>query len=382
MNVKNFLLIASMLFAAFSCSMEDELINDIDKAKKNNEPARAGQAAISLHIDMPKSIATRAAEGYADPTDAERTIDHCSLILIDGEGKVIKAIDDASVKVATGTVYKGSNDADNLTAFDTVKFIVKVGDAKDYKVMVIANSSIKFAGFTTLAQIQDKIQTSAEYGKFVKVGTGNVVIDSNWNGYPGYTTIEEAQTGDAVNVQVELTQLEARIEVASFEIKGFNSLSVPQDVLLKKIEIANLYTQSFTDKDAQVTQTPPENYYTTKSFTYSAAGEEQIYIYKAALGAANVPYTFTDLNKPVCYSFRNTNGEFPVAVRLYYTVGGEERKTKVIVINQVDDDPGSVIGGNLYRLKVTMDALNYDDIEVSVKCYTLDWEFNKLSYIF
>ncbi len=379
MALKNTLTIVCMLFAVFSCSMDDELINNIDNAKNNNVPALAGQAAISLNIDMPKGIATRAAEGYEDPTVAESNITNCSLILLDGESKVIKAIDGCSVKKANGTVYKGTNSVDELTALDTVKFVVKVGDAKNYKVMVVANSSIKFEKFTTLGQIQDAIQTTSEYGKFVKVGTGNVVIDSNWEGYPGYATIEEAQVKHAVNVQVQLTQLEARIEVASFAITGFNDLSIPQDVVLKKIEFSNLYKVSFTNKDAQAEQIAGVDCYVPSSVS-SKAYDIKVY---DATKADNAAYEFNETEKLVVYSFRNDGNDGvnfddnkkPVSVRIYYTVGGQDRKTKEIII-----DKGSVVGGNLYRLNVTMNALNYDDIEVTVKCYTEDWIPNELSY--
>lgn len=123
----------------------------------------------------------------------------------------------------------------NGTEDDWAKVIVKVKKPSPYSVMVIANSSKSFAGCQSESDINDIIQDNKD--ALVKVGKMNINFDSN---FAGYATIREALEKPLEVGPVPLSQLTARIELAEFNVSGFQGASVQEKITVTGVDLLNL----------------------------------------------------------------------------------------------------------------------------------------------
>lgn len=357
MKLINTLTIASILFAAVSCSMEDDLMNDVTKAQ---DDANKTEAYISLNVNAPLTKAPTSTNGAGGEWyTADSVVTNCSIILLDGT-TVIKAIDGAVIADVDGhqnTVVKDGN---------LVKFLVKV--KKAYGIVIVANSSATFdnTGIKTYADIENKLQGINDLNTFVKFGKTSKTITT------GFESTTDALAHPEF-VTIELEQLSARIEVAQFNVTGFTKLSLEKEVKITKVELLNRTIKSYTQKAEQIAG--DDCYDSPVVWDFNST---PISVYNET---NKIGYTFEESEMPLFYSFRNVDGNKPAAIKIYYTVGGQARETREIVIKH-EDKTSKIESGYLYRLNINMAALTFDDIEISVKCYTKDWDWNKLTYIF
>lgn len=385
MKLKNIFPIVCFLFAAVSCSMEDEIINDITRAENN--ASTKNEAYIALTADVISGALTKA-EPLQNANPAEAAIDHLTIILLDGNGKVIKAIDDVYAN-ADKVVVTAKNSA------DTIKFLVKT--ETDYQLMAIANSEIKFGNSTnmvkynTLSAINKAIQGEGENATtvaeaatlnyLIKVGSVAVNIAKADND-PRQSASTDISKLIPYIYTIPLTQLTARIELAEFNVKGFTAGTVPQDIKITKVELANINTVSYTDLAGQ---TPAVSNYVDAENTNSTNG----WAVYTALNAGFIPtepgsqkyngatkYSLaTNNNMPVFYSFRNVtnDSDSKTVMRIHFLLGNQERISRDIVISS-----GKIEAGYLYRIIVDSNIDN-NNIEVSVRCYVKDWTKTSLS---
>lgn len=343
MTLRNITLIASILIAAVSCSMEDDLSNDVTKAINEAK----GEAYISLNVNAPAATLTKATEFHA--TDS--TVNHCSIILLDG-GNVVTAIDDAVVRDFEG---KKAVFASNGT--DPIKFLVKV--SKTYEVMIVANSTVAFEGTTynTYAKIQAALQGANDLSSYAKVGKASVAVPANYE-YASTSTTDAQMWANPVFVKVQLEQLSARIELAEFNVTGYTTGATPMNLTISKVELININTVSYTQLAAQAAGST----YTNDERNFSNL------LVRSAGVASNQSSSYTfEGNRPVFYSFRNSDANNQVAMRIYFKLGNDEKVSRDLVINS-----GNIEPGYLYRIIVNSTITN-DNVECSITCYTLDW---------
>ncbi len=380
MTLKNILPIACFLFAAVSCSMEDDLMPATDMGKANNNvPALSGETALSFQVNIPGSLATKADDNTVGLTADEKNINRASLILLDGSNNVIKAYDNVRVNATNGIAEFGKVED------DTIKFIVKTSDVKNYRMMVVANSAQNFAACKTIEAVKNTLQGKSEYSKYagvndiVKVGTSEAFSNTDIYaaGFTGYPTIKEATENAPFIVQVKLTQLEARIELAAFNVTKYTDNSAPVELKITKVELLNINTNSDTNKD---TNTKFESFTDNKAYTGGLS-------VRPATTASNVASSFDftseghNANMPVFYSFANvtSNVDNQVKMRIHFTLSDKDGN----VLNEITSrdiiiNGGEVKAGHLYRLTVNS-AIANDNIEIDIVCDTKDWIYNYLT---
>ena len=352
MKIKSVILACLFTLSFFSCSMEDEnVLIDMDRELSNTDKGDSAMAALTVNVFV-NQLATKAV-----PTEGETTehikdteaINDCSIILLGSDNKVIDARDNVSVKEIAGV--------DNKLAVNT-KFALK--QQNDLKVVVIANTSQSFAACNSMDDINVVVQNAKDLGTLVKMGIKDGISTEN-------KTYDNPE-----NVSIELHQLAARIELASFNItkKSF-SKTLPVDVTLTKVTLLNVNNGCKT-----ILTNNEDNTIGSSNVKF---GKENISVYK---GATESNIAFTEENKPIFYSFPKTvsgedkvftEGNKSVTMKIEFKVG-DIAYTKYYKI-QYSNGTSSVKSGYLYRLNVNMTAES-NEVEFDVTCSVNDWNNN------
>ena len=354
MKLKNILSILCVVLAATACSMEDDILNEVGPTRPIEEGV-SGEAYIAIKTLLSSGAETKSLsnEGELPATDAEAKITSCSLILFNGN----------TVQSVVDGVYV---DEDNVivktaAASDTVKFMVKVNQA-NYRLMVVANSTITFSGCTTLEAIESKIQTN-NVSNLVKVGINDVTFPDGFEGYA--STVESFQ--HPVMTTVTLKQLTARIELLGFNVSFINDTK-PVDIVVTKVEVQNLNNNSRTgseylqDADADFT---------------SSAKDYNANVFTASEGVTANSYTFGEEGNAGIqsfYSYRNNSTNSPLQMRIHYKADQVDKTTKWITINE-----GSPVqNGYIYRLIVNAKVTS-DEFDCAIQFSTKPWVKHSMS---
>ena len=196
--------------------MDDDALRDIEKGHSGSAVIEEGEVALSMKVSL-FSLETKSLSGVGTlPASMdEAKINNCTLIFFEG-GQVNSIMEGLFVNSENYIVKKK-----NGTEDDWAKVIVKVKKPSPYSVMLIANSSKSFAGCQSESDINDIIQDNKD--ALVKVGKMNINFDSN---FAGYATIREALEKPLEVGPVPFSQLTARIELAEFNVSGFQGASV------------------------------------------------------------------------------------------------------------------------------------------------------------
>lgn len=361
MEIKTIISSICLLLLAVSCSMDDDALRDIEKGHSGSVVIEEGEVALSMKVSL-FSLETKSLSGAGTlPASMdEAKIDNCTLIFFEG-GQVNSIMEGLFVNSENYIVKKK-----NGTEDDWAKVIVKVKKPSPYSVMVIANSSKSFAGCQSESDINDIIQDNKD--ALVKVGKMNINFDSN---FAGYATIREALEKPLEVGPVPLSQLTARIELAEFNVSGFQGASVQEKITVTGVDLLNLNPESYTTNEQ-----------THKNATYLQENKtcnEEVYD-----GVSELPSTYSFVeNKNVLsfYSFRNLAAaeSDQVKIQVRFKVGNsEERTTRQFVINKEGNILHGVKSGYVYRLVVNMTIIG-DKVETELLCYTRDWLNNTIS---
>jgi hypothetical protein len=322
MKLFNVLSIAALIFATVACSTGDMM--DTESASVNTvaSSAASDNAYLSLNINS-NAVSTKA----ADETEATiaQTVTSCTVILYNNDG--IQSINDNLAVAADGTV--------NTTLYTKAR--------SDEKIMVIANSTVQFAGnVTTMDEVNEMIQKASSFNADNLVKVGTKALD--------FTTITPSSTTGAtasntLNVTVEVSQLTACVRLAGFNVVSYNGKAA--DVKLTNVTLNNVNLSEKTDGTEDHTE----------GFTTSSKEvNETVYSNGAAQSLTTVP-TF--------FSFKNTSSS-ATSMTIDFTVGGKAY-SKTYVINN-----GAVNSGVLYNLTVNM-TINNNSVDVNFTTYTSDW---------
>lgn len=338
------------------------MLSKIDNGHSGNVEIELGEASLSFKASL-SSLSTKSLSdaGSLAPSTEEAAINSCTLILFEGDqvSSIMKGlfVNDDNYIVKT----------ENGTKDDWAKMIVKVKKPSPYSVMVIANNTASLDGCVT----KDDIKTKAiqkDKDALVKFGELSIDFPSAFTGYP---TIAEAKENPLVVSPVSLYQLSARIELAEFNVVGFQGASKPEGVVVTGVDVFNLNPESYTTDQ----QTHRVATYGPESKNYT----ESVYNGTQELPAS---YSFVDNGNPFSfYSFRNLaeNEDDQVKIQVRFKVGNsQERKTSQFVINKAGGVSFGVQSGYVYRLILNMTIIG-DKVETELLCYTNDWLNNPTS---
>lgn len=239
MKLKNIFLTASFLLAAMSCSMEDELMNDVTRAQ---DESAAGFAYVAFSIND-QAPATKAGSNSDWGTDNNETfpsdaVSKCSILVLDANQTVVAAHDGLSV---TGNAITLPNNAKGIQ----VK-LNKGETSKKFYVVIVANNTTTYAGCADYAAIQAKTIGLNDLNGNIKVSDLTEVIVPK-----GYPTISEA-SDHVKSVSVTVKQLTAKVVLTSFNTTFKESL--PVDILIKDVKLLNRNISSITTVNSMLNQ--------------------------------------------------------------------------------------------------------------------------------
>lgn len=357
MKLKNILSILCVFFVAISCSMEDDILNEVGPTRPIEDEV-SGEAYIAIKTLLSSGAETKSLQdkGELGATEAEAKITSCSLILLNGN-TVQSVADGVFVDKDNVIVKTASPDA----AGDTVKFMVKVNQA-NYRLMVVANSNTTFTDCATLSDVEAKIQ-SDNVDDLVKVGINDVTFPDGFKGYA--STVESSQ--HPVMTTVTLKQLTARIELLGFNVSFINDTK-PVNIVVTKVEVQNLNNNSRTGSEYLQDA--------AAEFT-SSAKDYKANVFTAAEGVTTNSYTFGEEgNEDIqsFYSYRNNSTKSPLQMRIHYTADKVEKTTQWITINE-----GSPVqNGYIYRLIVNAKVTS-DEFDCAIQFSTKPWVKHSMS---
>lgn len=344
MKLTDIFSIICVLFFACSCSGDEGGINDF--SDKNN--GSAGEAVLSFQVKSGE-VKTKGASDTGSDNTIGQAIRSCSVILFSGN-EILAIEDDAPVTDG---------------AVEGVSFMTKVKEG--LKVMVVANSKTAFKACKNMDEVRATLQQETDFDadRLVKVGEATVAWSAtgvNAGFKPASSTTKT--TGNTYIQPVVVKQLSACIQLEAFNVI-YNTGSKPADVHVVSVELWNA------------------NYVTTTG-NGEVTGDPAIYKKQVwNLGSAAVPVykdgQVVPLNQtPSFYSFRNTNTEKPVTLKIGFTVG-EKLYEKLYIINRpgegdfVNTTGTAYVNPNyLYRLTVNMTVTN-KNVDCAIVCYTNDW---------
>lgn len=319
MKLRNILSIALVTFAVMSCSSESDILNDIPS---QNIPTASVSEVSYVGVDVKSTnVQTKADKS------AEQTITNAVFFLLDGEN-VIGYADKMDAKIFTKT-------------------------RSDLQVYVIANlTSATIANLSvlkTLTAIQDVIFSAEDLKLMPKVGSANVTFNN------GSSSTTEVPT---CTVEVKVAQRNACIRLASCEVTGFSEGKAIDNVVLTKVAIANVKTQGYVGKDADVEGTFGNDF---KTVSYNLWNKD---------GKVTGSFKAVDF-----LSFRNTS-ETKTAMTLTFTVDGVEKQLTFDI--QAKNEAKKIENGYLYNVNVTV-AVKGNTIEPTITLTVNDWNESYIS---
>ena len=196
------------------------MLRDMEIGDSGNVEIEMGEAAFVLKTSL-SSLETKSLSdaGTLPASMDEAEINNCTLIFF--EGTQVSSIMEGLFVNKENYIVKTKDG----TKDDWAKVILKVKKPSPYSVMVIANSSKSFAGCQSENNIKDIIQDDKD--ALVKVGKMDISFDTDFAGYP---TIAEALGKPLEIGTIPLSQLTARIELAEFNVSGFQGAYVKEKV--------------------------------------------------------------------------------------------------------------------------------------------------------
>lgn len=347
MTLEKVTLLAGILFAAVSCSMEDDLINTAPKDKTAD-----GFACITLGVST-KGLDTKAGSSTTDGTEPSDAIKDCSLIILNEDNTVYAAFDDLVVESGEIKTAAGANPF-------LVQAKVNKSTGKTFQLMVVANTGQSYANCANLTAVKAVVLRAADMNRNVKVSDPQSIDVS------GYETLAEA-VADPYSVDLVAQQLTAQIQLDQVNV-SFKAGTKAVDVAIKDITLKNRNTTSATILDDAANKTYD---------SYIWPGD-------ALPVMTNGVATYTDVvNKPFFNTFSNATPAAGKETILSFTLvynhaDGTKEKDFEFAINRPDADDFDngahdyIKSGFVYKVRINA-SLTSNSIDCSFKCYTLDW---------
>jgi len=344
MKLKNIAAVVSFLIVAVSCSMEDDVLNEITKSET---PNNSNQTEVSLSFDVNLNSVTTRANLIEDGTGGSiETVTDCSVILFEND-KVIGVYDESLV--VNGKLAGA-------------RFLVKTG--RNYEVYVIGDTEQSFAECKTKADVLAIPFDGGDLGRKVKFGKAPVYISSG--------TSSALDSNITETIAVELTNLTAQIRLMDVvgDVNDDAEVSEGGAVELIKVELLD------------------------KNEDYNLAGtvNPANFVDETAVSSL-LPFTITnrkweDNNIAEFVTFPNVEGS--AQIRLTFRVGTDETQTRTYTINRPagtedgrvltnenkKNDNNYVNAGCIYQLYAKVSLVG-DQVECTLTCYTQDWLYNE-----
>ena len=353
MKIKNILALLCFLCIGVSCSMEDDILSGVDtKGTEANILDTEAVFILSLSGNSSMTKAGEITENPNDVTSTESSISNCFVAIIKDDNVL------SSYWYATSDLQTSS---ESFTTDIERHMIVKVpSDKPALTAYAVANltqtTADKLLACTTIAGIRDV--ELAEPNFLVKVGEQPI---------GSYKTTTQLATHDDVNcnkITIPVSQRVAAFELASFKVvdtskeKVDGEYPVVPNVEVVSVQMLNIklsakvvgeYGSSFSGVDDNILKPTDVNQSDPKKDIYGT------------------------YDKIRFYGYDNTDVDRQTSMKITYKVDGAVMD-RTYPIKTKPGDAVKVVGGNLYKLSVTIGNAS-EDIDFVIE----DWIPNTLS---
>ena len=325
MKIKNILALLCFLCIGVSCSMEDDILNNVDMGGVGTNIANTEAVfAFSLSGNSSMTKAGEITENPNDVTSTESSISNCFVAIIKDDNVL------SSYWYATSDLQTSS---ESFTTDIKRHMIVKVpSDKPALTAYAVANltqtTADKLLACTTIAGIRDV--ELAEPNFLVKVGEQPI---------GSYKTTTQLATHDDVNCNKITIPVVPNVEVVSVQMLNIK-LSA---------KVVGEYGSSFSGVDDNILKPTDVNQSDPKKDIYGT------------------------YDKIRFYGYDNTDVDRQTSMKITYKVDGAVMD-RTYPIKTKPGDAVKVVGGNLYKLSVTIGNAS-EDIDFVIE----DWIPNTLS---
>lgn len=325
MKFKSIIAILSFFMIAVSCSMEDQVMDDISK-----EIEAGTDQVVSLSFNLGTDyIATKSFETSYEQAegDKEKKVNNCLLILTDGNQNGSKVVATAN---ATGEQLVASGDGWKAN----VRMLIKAKD--NLYITAIANADYNlFSSCSTLGALNAKVLTLAQTDPYlVKCSHPKAVTIPATH---TFTSTTEA-LANPLEVPITLTQLAAKFELKAFSVVYTGTGTVEPAVTLQKIELRQAKKLSFLFAEMP---SDTQDVYATGLFREEATGID--YLKGETLFSS--------------YLYRNEDATDKTTVALTFRIDENVPVTRLYTIKTPNGNNAfseTVLPGYLYRMKINL----------------------------
>ena len=367
MKIINTLSVLFFLFIAVACSMEEDVINDIDKEVQSASEVYAA-LGVSLAAD---GVQTRSSEYNEEDEDSnpntnENVVRNCYVAVFDNSTKKLLAS-----RLYSGDEVKGEGSV--YTLGKSIVFKVSKDEAERHDLVFVAVAHMNDNIYGESSSIRKGIQSCSTYNDLmnftlkedptvlVKVGELSIMKDE----YKTYMNISPNminEDGSALSgikpIRIKVSQRSAAIQLDKFAVES--EIGVVSDVEVKSLQLLNMV------------------YSTNVGGFDSDSDIDEAYLLEKGKNGIN------DLLKYRFYTYENPESSSDkTKLRIGYSYklnGKEETGFSTITIKSPGED-GSIAevrANHLYKLSVTV---KNGVVDVTTKCYTKDWLMNDVEII-
>ena len=347
MKIQNLLSVIFLTILTISCSMDESVINDIDKEIQNNTEA---YAYFSLDLNAGSTVTKTSSATEKDPigpNDEENRVNTCYLAVFNSNTGDLLA----------SHFYKGGNEGDIIPGDGNITFKISGENKPDLKFVAITNinysSDPEYSDVISLIDLQkckkytDLMRATIKENPTVLVKVGESVLAAK--DYETSSSLLTDHEKFCKTVTIPVTQRSAAIELESFLVqKKNNNTSTELKVKDVSVQLQNINMKT-TVKEGSVTEIYDNG--TLKNWNVDNAGTLHLYTY------SNESESKTTLK--ISYILDGVEG----TKYAYYTI-------KTPASNSLGYEE-KVKANTLYKLKVT---ITNEVVDVAVKCYTMDWK--------
>lgn len=343
-TINNILSVLFFLLIAVACTSEsDTMLNDIEKevGSTSERVAMFDFSFTGLNTRSSSSLGDADQTEPADTeTSTEASISNCFIAAIDNDDNVL------------ASVFYDNLSQSGLDATIGGHMIIKVNKEQPLRFVAVANlynnAKVSLLNCTTLNAIYNVPLVGEHPNTLVKVGISESI--SNYKTSDKILNHEDEGEAQCTTVKIPVTQRAAAIELAEFNVENAANVTVNSLRLLDFKEQALVKGEKedsgFNSTNIVKPTDTNERYPNSEKPTYGS------------------------YDKIRFYSYDNSSVDNPTSLEINYTVDGVEySRVYEIKTNGVT----KVVGGNLYKLYVTVSTVDHLDFVVE------DWTPNVIN---
>ncbi|WP_417013608.1 hypothetical protein [Bacteroides sp.] len=362
MKIKNIFFAAILVFAGFSCSMEDDTImNDVEKGI---EEATEAYTVLDFGVafnEMATKVGKTGVESSEDleASEAERHMSDVSIFLYE-EGKLIEILkaDDLNITL----VAAASSETTDNNPLENLKFVTKYKEGRTLTAHVVVNGGkflqdIPFG--TSVTELNKTVSGCLSAKELIKYGTKKIVFGTDVINHS--VSPSEAEQNPNI-ILVTVSQIAARLDFSQFSVTldGFEKTPV---VTLEEAKFVNL------QQDGKIVEGYVKSNVAVGSSLDCNNNEGDNSIVWTDMGTA---YGYANQYKQ--------DSEMNTALYVKFTVDGRTFE-KTYPINPAgitkEVDHNGIKGGYLYDIKVRW-TITPKWGDSTIEFYTRDWVHNTI----